>query len=492
MPSTPPPGEHLPDPHKGGDHPARRLRQWIAQATRNTVVYSQRFRSLNRNAILYLISNTIQALTAGALAVLYTLFLGSLGFGDVFIGLTLFVGAVGGGASILPASALVRRYGWRTMLLWSDLIGGVAIATQLLHPTPVVTLITTLGIGASAAIILVLNSPFLAAQSEPHERAALFGLNNGLGFLAAVVGTLLGGLLPVWLASPPVAHSAMLLMARPWLLPHTTERIYQESLLVMGAIAVPSVIPVLFLRDTPAAPTVEPIAVAAEHEQQKSSDTQSDKPIPINRRWLRRKIAEAHALFTGVIGRFSLSQLLVGFGAGLFFPYLNLYFVNRVGVSVATYGALSAGLLILQAVVSLLSAPIADHFGKVRASLLAQVASLPFLLALGLFPIGVIAAAAYLIRGALMTVTSAPLQAYLMEIVPGERRIVASNVYNVSWQTAWAIGAGIGGAVLAVGGFASLAGVASVCYTLSAILLARWFLRRPGKEANEAANRLIA
>jgi predicted MFS family arabinose efflux permease len=104
----------------------------------------------------------------------------------------------------------------------------------------------------------------------------------------------------------------------------------------------------------------------------------------------------------------------------------------------------------------------------------------------------VIAAAAYLIRGALMTVTSAPLQAYLMEIVPGERRIVASNVYNVSWQTAWAIGAGIGGALLAVGGFASLAGVATVCYTLSAILLARWFLRRPGKEANEAANRLIA
>ena len=74
-----------------------------------------RFGHLCRNARLYLISNTLQAFTAGALGVLYTLFLDSLGFGTTFIGVTLVVATAGGALGILPASALVRRLGWRAM-----------------------------------------------------------------------------------------------------------------------------------------------------------------------------------------------------------------------------------------------------------------------------------------------------------------------------------------------------------------------------------------
>ncbi len=186
--------------------------------------YLRRFGSLTPNARLYLIANSIQSVTAGALGVIYTLFLSSLRFGDTFIGLTLFVGAVGGGLGIIPASSLVRRYGWRTMLLASDLIGGVAIMLQLLFPTRAVTLLTTLGVGASVSIFLVLNAPFLAANSAPRDRAALFGLNNALAFLAAVLGSLLGGALPTWLASPAISHSSLLLALQPFLLADATAR----------------------------------------------------------------------------------------------------------------------------------------------------------------------------------------------------------------------------------------------------------------------------
>src|SRR5579859_671722 len=89
-----------------------------------------RYRGFSRNAWLYLISNTIQAFSAGAIGVVYTLFLNSAGFGLPFIGVTLFVATAGGALAILPASALTRRYEWRTMLLWSDFIGGVAIFLQ--------------------------------------------------------------------------------------------------------------------------------------------------------------------------------------------------------------------------------------------------------------------------------------------------------------------------------------------------------------------------
>ena len=434
-----------------------------------SLTYLRRFGALTPNARLYLVSNTIQSVTAGALGVIYTLFLSSLHFGDTFIGLALFVGAVGGGAGILPASSLVRRYGFRTMLLWSDLIGGVAIALQLLYPSRAVILLTTLGLGVSVAIFLVLNSPFLAENSAPRDRAALFGLNNALAFLAAVVGTLLGGFLPTWLAIPAIAHSSALLALRPFLLSDATARRYQLSLIIMGAIAVPSIIPVFFIRQT--APTPGPSPKGRGEE----------RASLLGGGWSRwgGVVRQARRVATGAIGRFTVSQSLVGFGAGLFFPYLSLYFVQRVGVTTAAFGALSAGLTVTQAAASLLSAPLADRFGKVRTALVAQVASLPFLLALGSVPIAVIAGAAFLVRGGLMSLTSAPLQAYLMEVVPGERRILASNVYNVSYQVAWAIGAGLGGAVIAFGGFAAPMLIALVLYAISAVLLGRWFWRQP-------------
>src|SRR5260221_13117603 len=104
---------------------------------------------LSRNARLYLISNTIQAVSAGALAVIYTLYVTSLGYGTDFIGLAVVIGTVGGGLGIIPANLLVARGGWRTPLIFSAVIGAVAPAVQGFVPPPPVTLGSTLATAAS-------------------------------------------------------------------------------------------------------------------------------------------------------------------------------------------------------------------------------------------------------------------------------------------------------------------------------------------------------
>ncbi|MEO7002983.1 MAG: MFS transporter [Ktedonobacterales bacterium] len=441
-------------------------RTGLGERLAKSITYLRRFGALRRNARLYLISNTIQAVTAGAIAVLYTLFLSALGYNDTFIGVALFVGAVGGGLGILPANMLVKRYGWRAMLLLSDLIGGVAIAIQLLIPTPVVTLITMLGVGASVAIFLVLNTPFLTANSAPQDRTALFALTNALGFLGAVTGTLLGGFLPVWLATPAIAHSAPLLALQPLLVHNSQAQNYQLALLISGVIAVPSIWPAWLLRD---AESDAPPSAAALTDASVST-------IPWRER-LAQWRATAVRVGRGVIGRFSASQVLVGFGAGLFFPYLSLYFVKELHATTAYYGAFSAALTVLLAVSSLASAPLADRFGRARVSVVAQVASLPFMIVCGAVPILLVVSVVYLARSLLMNITGAPLQALLMDAVPHEERIVASNVYNVSWQGAWAVGAGIGGGLISLGGYALPFYLAAICYSVSAALLAYWFWR---------------
>src|SRR5512146_2216584 len=127
--------------------------------------FIEHLRTLSRNAWLYLISNSIQAIAAGALAVIYTLYLSALGYGTSFIGLMLLIATIGGGIGIVPSQPLVNRFGWRTMLIWSDMVGGVAIFLQLIAPVPAVLLITSVGIGASVAIVLVINAPFVSANS---------------------------------------------------------------------------------------------------------------------------------------------------------------------------------------------------------------------------------------------------------------------------------------------------------------------------------------
>jgi MFS family permease len=441
-------------------------------AARAVASYRRHLRALSRNAWLYLISNAIQAISAGALAVLYTLYLTALGYDTSFIGLVLVIGSIGGGLGIIPAGWVVRRAGWRATLLASDVIGGIALLAQFLWPTTPVILVTSLGAGASVALLLVVNTPFLAAHSGEAERTAIFGLNNALAFLGAVVGALLGGLLPVWLARPAAHASGVLAALSPLLAGNPTARGYQLALLVTGALAVPSIIPVFLLREEPR------LAIAAAPRAPGGMRRAMRSAMLALRAWLAApNRRQAWETARGPIGRFALTQSLIGFGAGLYGPYLNIYFVNDLHASTPLFGALSSALTVLLALASLLIVPVAERLGGIRSAVISQFASLPFLLLIGFAPTLAIAAVAYLIRGPLMNAANPPLQAFLMASVTSERRVFASGVYNVSWQLAGAIGAGAGGVLVHAVGYPSTIAATTALYAAGIALVAVWFGR---------------
>ena len=442
--------------------------------------YLRRFGSLGRNARLYLLSNTLQAVSAGALGVLYTLFLSALGYGTGFIGTVVAVGSIGAVLALLPAGPLVDRLGWRTMLLWSDVIGGLAIALQLLAPTRPIVLITTLGVGASLAIVLVINAPLLAANSTPHERTALFGLSTALGAVALVAGSLLGGALPQWFALAAMRDSGLLRLLHPYLVAGEPARDYQLALLAIGALTLPSIIPIILMREQ------RPL------DQGAGEPTPVARPRRIGLRHAARGVRErlpgwlgaARRLASGPIGRFSASQALLGLGSGMLAPYINIYFVNHLHASTPLYGALSAALIIAQGLTALLSAPLADRYGKLRTVVLTQAASLPFLLALAVVSSLGTAAAIYLLQATLVNVGNAPLQAFYMEAVPERSRGLASEVYNGAVQGAAALGGIVAGGLLAATSYGVLFVLATLAFAISIVLLVRWFTpQRPNHMA---------
>jgi MFS family permease len=424
-------------------------------------------RALGRDAKLYLLSNVMQATSVGALAILYTLFLTALGYDAQLIGALAVVGTLGGALGLIPSGALLDRVGWRTTLLFSNALGGVAILTQLLVPQRPVLYATTFLVGVSVAMTIVVNAPLLAGASTPAERTTLFGVNNALNFLAGVLGTLLGGFLPEWLKLPAVQDSAIFNALSPVLVANPTAAVYQAALLIVGALAIPSLIPIFLMRDerTRAASVSEPTPATA-------------VAMRLETGWrerLGRGITVGWREARGPIGRFSASQLFIGLGAGLFFPFLSIYFVNELGATTAQFGVLSSLQTVLLAGAALLSAPLAARFGKLRLAIVAQALSLPFLITLGVAPFLGVAAVAYLARAALMNLGAPGLQAYYMEAVPEGRRGLASSVYNGVWQGAWALGALIGGSLISLAGYGSVFLVAAASYAASILLLAWWF-----------------
>jgi MFS family permease len=424
-------------------------------------------RSLSRDARLYLLSNAMQATSVGALAILYTLFLTALGYDAQLIGALAVIGTLGGALGLIPAGALLDRVGWRTTLIFSNALGGAAILTQLLIPQRPVLYVTTFLVGISVAMTIVVNAPLLAGASTPAERTTLFGVNNALNFLAGVLGTLLGGFLPVWLKSPAVQNSAFLHLFDPLLVSDPTARAYQAALLIVGALAIPSLIPIFLMRDERTRASFAPEPAPEPHPTPHAAMGWRERARLLSN--------EGKLLARGPIGRFSASQVFIGLGAGLFFPFLSIYFVNELGATTAQFGVLSSVQTALLAGAALLSAPLAARFGKLRLAIVAQTLSLPFLIILGVSPLLGIAAVAYLVRAALMNLGAPGLQAYYMEAVPEGRRGLASSVYNGVWQGAWALGALIGGSLISLAGYGSVFLVAAVCYAASILLLAWWF-----------------
>ena len=100
---------------------------------------------------------------------------------------------------------------------------------------------------------------------------------------------------------------------------------------------------------------------------------------------------------------------LIGLGAGLFLPYLNVYFVQELGASPAVYGWISGASTLTRLGATLLAPAVAGRLGTVGAIAGTQLASVPFLLLLGFAPQLGLAALAFLIRGALMNM-ALPLQ----------------------------------------------------------------------------------
>ncbi len=435
--------------------------------------YVREFGRFQRNARLYLVSNALVGISTGILLVLYNLYLVSLGYGTDFIGLVLFMGTIGAGVAIFPAGICVDRFGGKIVLILNYLTFGVAGAGQILFRQPLPLLASGFVAGVITAFALVVNAPFLTANSTAEERSHLFSLNIVLQLGTTVLGEVLGGALPVWFRTIPQLM-APLPAQLGWLLASQHEpRSYQLALLFAGLLAVPSLVPLFLLSDDrPASVLPQPTSFV--------------QNIFVRLSTWRREVQLQKVLFSPFF-TLLLVQILVGLGAGLFIPYFNVYFVQHLKASSALFGVIDGGANAMNAVLTLVAPWLAMRIGKVKTVTVTRLLGIPLLLAIGLTNLLPLAAILYLFRQGTTDMAMGVFQVYSMEAVPPQRRGLANSSYQAGMQVAWAATTPLGGLLIARMGYLPVFIGGAILYMLAIGVL--WVRFGRGREEPENGDR---
>lgn len=387
----------------------------------------------------FLLAEFLTWIGQGAFSVLFNLYLVEGGFAESFVGRAVSLNALGVALACLPAGWLADRWGRTRSLVLGAILDGIAqtIRASVLDPNAIVAACFLAGVGQ--ALLAIAAAPFITEHSTPRERTHLFSAYFASVLVAGVLGSLLGG----WI--PTALH------ALPWTAALDKLVRYRVALLAGAGFVLSAALPLAsIVRITESRTTAH-----------------AGGPVPGQFRML------------APVG---VNALLVGAGAGLVIPFMNLYFARRFACSSAQIGSFFSAAQIVTAVASLLGPTVARRFGKLRTAVAAQFLSLPFLVTLGAESHLSIAVTAFLVRATLMQSSTPLVNAFVMEVLPPELRARSSSLNNMAWNVGWALSATFAGLVIERFGYSVPFYCTAALYALAAttFYLAFRRMRDPG------------
>ena len=400
--------------------------------------YLHQVRSFSPNARIYLLSEVIVGLSASIYFLIFNLYVDASGYPRSFLGelqslpnLIALFGAV-------PAGMLVDYIGRKRALLLSNIAHTVAALGIVLAPGPNWLRLSMILFGLSGSLWMVSTSPFLMENSTEEERNALFSAHFGLTTMVGFLGTLVGGYLPTLFGGlmDVDVESAMA---------------YAATLGVMVALSAVSLLPLFMIKEQPR--------------------TRSDQP--------RSLLPWRNLSNPRMAVRIFLPNIIISLGAAILIPYMNLFFKETFPISDRTLGTIFAVSSVVTGTATLASPLLAARWGRIRALVFTQLASIPFLLTIGFTPFAWMAAIAFWVRAALMNMGGPLYEAFAMEQVLERERATISGLMGMSWNIGWTIGPYLSGYMQADPkiGFQPIFLITCAFYVLAAILSKVFFQR---------------
>lgn len=392
--------------------------------------WATQIRSYNRNIRLALLGSTFIQIGMGIFMVIYNFYVRELGFTEQVNGQIISMNSLATALILIPAGILSDRLGRKKVMLWGAISTGLLLIFRSITEIQSFLILFAFLTGLTMAFLMVSGIPWLAENSTEEQRVHLFSIQFAVMTGANVIGNVLGGTLTDLFS-----------------LGFSDVESIRYTLLIGAIIFLIGIIPMTKFKETP--------------------KTKSTKMV-VN----KTKLKIEKNKYTMVI-LFAIPALLIGFGAGLVIPYLNLYFSDRFAASNTMIGLIISLGQAATAIAIIIGPLVVKKVGEVKAVVLLQLLSLPFLLLTAYTEHLWLAAIGFLFRQALMNAGN-PIQTSLMmsmvdDSVKGLANSVNQMVFNLGWALMGPVSTGI---VLQYGtywGYATVFTITASLYLIGSI-----------------------
>jgi MFS family permease len=147
----------------------------------------------------------------------------------------------------------------------------------------------------------------------------------------------------------------------------------------------------------------------------------------------------------GIIAKFMLVNVFVGFGAGLTIPLFPVYFWKKFGIDSGPMGTLQAVSNLVAALAFLAAPKVASRIGTVRGIVTTTGISVPLLALIPLAPSFLLTTPFFVMRQAMINMNSPLIDSLIMRLVDERERATASGVAQLFWNLPNSFGQPVGG-----------------------------------------------
>lgn len=406
--------------------------------------YLSSVRLFSRNARLYLVGSFLMGINAHIFQLLLNLYLKEMGFAESQIGLVISGRAIGMTIAAIPVALILSRVKLKPILIG----GGILLSVFTFFITSMEMLGLLIGFsilaGISFSFFRVAGGPFYMRNSTPTERTHLFSFSFGMMLLAGMVGSLFSGKIVLLLAD----YTGDIILG------------YRYTLYLGILSSLLALIP--FSKIIAKTPSVEENKIEFSREKFKK------------RGMFYLKISAAN--FT------------VGLGAGLVIPFLNLYFRDRFNQppDLITFYYFLAHLVML---IGILTGPlIAKNIGLVRAVVVTQLASIPFMFILSYSFVLPLVLAAFVLRAGLMNIGVPIITNLGMELAQKKEQGLVNALLMIAWTSSWMVSSATGGLLIEKFGYSTTINTTICIYVFSSLLFYFLFKEAEVKDGNRQWN----
>lgn len=399
--------------------------------------YLRNIRLFSRNARLYLAGSFLMGVNFHIFQLLLNLYLKEYGFVESQIGDVLSARAIGMTVIAIPAALLLSRIRLKPVLM----IAAILYATFSFFITSyqqllLLTLFSLLS-GMAFTFYRVAAAPFFMRNSTQQERTHLFSFWFAMMILAGMVGSAGSGNLVELLAD----YTGDLFSG------------YRYTLYVGIGISLLSLIPFALIRA--------------------SKPSEDESKITLTWDLFRERWP--------FYFKISISNFLVGMGAGLVIPFLNLYFRDRFGQAPDSIGHFYFMVHLLM-LASILSGPVlVSRLGLVRAVFVTQLLSIPFMFVMAYTHVLALAVGAFVLRAALMNLGVPLVTNFGMELSQENERGIVNALLMIAWTSSWAVSSKLGGVLIENYGYTITINITIILYVVASLVFYGFFRKAEKK-----------